>query len=47
MRELLARNGHSWIRPARDEETAETIERLASRQVSDEDFAAWVEAHIA
>ena len=47
MRELLARNGHSWIRPARDEETAEMIERLASREVSEEDFAAWVEAHIA
>ena len=37
MRELLAR----------EDETAEMIERLASREVSEEDFAAWVEAHIA
>ena len=47
MRELLARNGRSWIRPVREDETAEMIERLASREVSEEDFAAWVEAHIA
>ena len=46
MRELLRRNGHSWIRPEDDDEVAEMIERLAARDISEEDFAAWVAEHV-
>jgi death on curing protein len=46
MRELLARNGHKWMRPEEDE-AAEMIERLAARDISEEDFAAWVAEHVA
>lgn len=45
MRELLARNGHRWIRPP-DDETAEMIERLAAGDLSEEAFAAWVAEHV-
>lgn len=45
MRELLARNGHEWMRPEEDE-TAEMIERLAARDISEEQFAAWVAEHV-
>jgi death on curing protein len=46
MRELLARNGYQWMRPEVDE-TAAMIERLAARDISEEEFAAWVAEHIA
>jgi death-on-curing protein len=41
MREFLARNGIDWRRPE-VEETAEMIERLAARDISEEAFAEWV-----
>lgn len=41
MREFLARNGIDWRRPE-VEKTAEMIERLAARDISEEDFAEWV-----
>lgn len=41
MRELLARNGIDWRRPE-VEETADMIERLAARDISEEAFAEWV-----
>jgi len=44
MRELLARNGHDWIRP-NDNETAEMIEGLAAWDIT-EAFAAWVAEHV-
>jgi death on curing protein len=46
MRELLARNGHEWIRPD-DDEAAEMVERLAARDISEEEFAAWATEHVA
>ena len=45
MRELLVRNGHEWIRPD-DDEAAEMVERLAARDISEEQFAAWVTEHV-
>jgi death-on-curing protein len=45
MREFLARNGIEWERPG-VEETADVIERLAAREVSEEDFADWVASGI-
>ena len=45
MLELLARDGHTWIRPE-DDEAAEMIERVAARDVTEEDFAAWVAEHV-
>ena len=45
MRELLARNGHAWIRPE-DDEAVEMIERLAGRDITEEDFAVWVAEHV-
>jgi death on curing protein len=44
MRELLGRNGHAWIRPT-DDEAARMIERVAARDLTEEDFAAWVADH--
>ena len=46
MRELLARNGFAWMRPDVDD-AVEKIEHLAAREVSEEDFAAWVAEHVA
>jgi death on curing protein len=45
MREFLARNAIDWRRPD-VEETAEMIERLAARDISEEDFAERVAAGI-
>jgi death-on-curing protein len=42
MREFLARNRIEWQRPDDEDATAEAIERLAARETSEEDFAAWV-----
>jgi death on curing protein len=44
MLELLARDGHAWTRP-KDDEAAEMIERVAAREVTEEDFAVWVAEH--
>jgi death on curing protein len=46
MRELLARNGIAWMRPDEDD-TVDKIERLAAREISEEEFAAWVAEHVA
>lgn len=45
MRELIARNKHSWRRPP-DDEAAEMVEQLAARALSEEDFAIWVARHV-
>jgi death-on-curing protein len=45
MRDLLARNGHRWIRPEEDD-TVRKIEALAAGEISEEDFAAWVAEHV-
>lgn len=44
MREFIARNGLEWRRPP-DDEAAEMVERLASREISEGDFATWVGCH--
>lgn len=45
MRELIARNEHTWRRPP-DDEAAEMVEQLAARAVSEERFATWVARHV-
>lgn len=45
MRLFLVRSGLTWNRPS-VEETAEMIEGLAGREVSEEDFARWVTQHV-
>lgn len=45
MREFLARNGIRWERPGVDE-TADTVEQLAAREITEEDFADWVASGI-
>jgi death on curing protein len=45
MREFLARNGVDWQRPGVDE-TADMVERLAAREIDEEDFAEWVASGI-
>jgi death on curing protein len=45
MRELLARNGHQWMAPEADD-TVTMIEGLAARNISEEDFAAWLADHV-
>jgi death-on-curing protein len=43
MREMLDREGIPWPRPERDvDEIASTIERLAARTISEQEFASWV-----
>jgi len=43
MREMLERAGLPWPRPSEDvEEIASTIEGLAAREVSEQDFVLWV-----
>jgi death-on-curing protein len=42
MREMLEREGITWPRPREDaEEIAETIEELAARAISEQDFVRW------
>lgn len=45
MREFIARNDLHWHRPP-DDEAAEMVERLASREISEQDFVAWTTRHI-
>jgi death on curing protein len=45
MLELLGRNGHTWI-PPEDNEAAEMIERVAARDLTEDDFVAWVAQHV-
>ncbi len=43
MREMLERDGIPWPRPGEDAvEIADTVERLAGREISERDFVAWV-----
>lgn len=44
MREFFARNGVHWERPGVDN-TVETIEALAARVISEENFIAWVQTN--
>lgn len=44
MREFLNRHGVHWVRPA-DDEVAETIEQLAAREITEEQFVLWVARH--
>lgn len=45
MREFMARNELHWKRPPNDE-AAEMVERLASREISEREFVAWTVRHI-
>jgi len=45
MREFIARNDRHWHRPP-DDEAAEMVERLASREISEHEFVAWTVRHI-
>ena len=45
MLEFIARNGGTWIAPGQ-QELAQTIERLADRTLSEEEFIIWVRAHV-
>jgi death-on-curing protein len=43
MREMLERSGIPWPRPSKDvDEIASTIEGLAARTISEQDFVRWV-----
>lgn len=45
MREMLERDGIPWPRPSEDaEEIATMVERLAGREVSEQEFVRWVRA---
>lgn len=44
MLDYLETNGVIWEAPGQDE-IAETIEKLAAREIAEDDFAAWVIAH--
>ena len=46
LREFAERNGYGW-NPAGVEETVSTIERLAARDLSEEDIVPWIEARLA
>ncbi len=47
MLELIARNGGSWTPPpGGQEEIADTIRRLAARDLTEADFATWVRARV-
>ncbi len=45
MREFIARNDLYWQRPS-DDEAAEIVERLASREISEHEFVAWIARRI-
>ncbi len=45
MREFIARNDLHWQRPP-DDKAAEIVERLASREISEDEFVAWTARHI-
>ncbi|HEV7492506.1 type II toxin-antitoxin system death-on-curing family toxin [Baekduia sp.] len=42
MIEFLRRNGQEWPSDLDQDEVAETFERLAARELSEQDFAVWV-----
>ena len=43
MREMLVRSGYRWSRPMEDaEEISETLKRLDTGEVSEEEFVSWV-----
>jgi prophage maintenance system killer protein len=45
LREMLERDGIPWPRPSEDaEEIATMVERLAAREVSEQEFVGWVRA---
>jgi death on curing protein len=46
MIELIRRNGGEWRPVAPDLARAEMVDRLAGRDLTEEDFAAWLEAQI-
>lgn len=45
MRDFLARHDYEWIRPT-DDEAEEMINRLAAREMTEDDFVAWVRDHV-
>ena len=45
--QLIRRNGYEWRPIASEQERAVMVERLASREVDEEAFAAWLEQQIA
>jgi death on curing protein len=47
MIELIRRNGREWKPTAPALERAEMVERLAARDLTEEDFATWLERQIA
>lgn len=48
MREMLERADLPWPRPSEDAvEIAETVEALAARAISEEEFVAWVRSRVA
>ena len=47
MIELIRRNGCEWRPVAPAAERAEMVERLASRELSEDEFAVWLERQIA
>jgi len=46
MIELIRRNGAEWSPVAPDMERAEMVERLAARELTEEEFAVWLERQI-
>ncbi len=46
MIELIRRNGREWRPLAPDLERATMVERLASREVTEAEFASWLESQI-
>jgi death on curing protein len=47
MIEFLRRNGEAWPERIDQDEVADLFERLAARELSEEDFAAWIAAKLA
>jgi death-on-curing protein len=48
--EFIERNGYAWLHPTTEhgeDETVETMVRLATGQLSDVEFTEWVRAHAA
>jgi death on curing protein len=46
MIEFLRRNNQDWPSDVDQDELAETFERLAARELSEQDFATWVAAKL-
>jgi death-on-curing protein len=46
MIELIRRNGHEWAPTASPAERIAVVERLAARELSEGDFATWVEEQL-